>query len=134
MPTHATPNDLRTVLQAYADAWQRGDIATLTQLYHDDFTLHYPGTHALAGIHRGKATALQVMRTVSERTNRKLLQIVDVMTGTQRGSLNVVEQWSRGGETVQVERVFVYTVRDGKLHQCWLFDTDQQVIAKLLSE
>ena len=126
-------NDIRVVLLSYADAWRRGDVTAVSNLYHDDFTLHYPGTHALAGTHVGKATSLQILRTVNERTNRKLASILDVMAGSHRGCLNVTEQWSRKDETTLLERVFVYTVRDAKLEQCWLFDANQEIVAKYLS-
>jgi ketosteroid isomerase-like protein len=126
-------NDIHAVLLAYADAWQRGDFAAISNLYHDNFTLHYPGAHALAGTHVGKANSLQILRTVSERTNRKLVSILDVMAGSNRGCLNVTEQWTHDGETTLLERVFVYTVRDAKLEQCWLFDANQEVVAKYLA-
>jgi uncharacterized protein len=136
VPESAAANvqgDIRSVLDSYADAWRRGDVRALSSLYHDNFTLHYPGTHALAGTHSGKEKSLRVLRTVTERTNRKLVSIIDVMTGSQRGCLNVTEQWSRNGETALLERVFVYTVRDAKLEQCWLFDANQEIVAKFLA-
>jgi ketosteroid isomerase-like protein len=126
-------NNIRAVLLSYADAWRRGDVVAITNLYHDDFTLHYPGTHALAGTHVGKATSLQILRTVNARTNRKLVSILDVMAGSHRGCLNVTEKWTRKGETALLERVFVYTVRDAKLEQCWLFDANQEIVAKYLA-
>jgi ketosteroid isomerase-like protein len=131
--TDTRHSEILTVLQSYAEAWKKGDVVAITNLYHNDFTLHYPGAHALAGTHVGKAKSLQVLRTVGERTNRKLVSILDVMVGSQRGCLNVTEQWKRGNESALIERVFVYTVRDAKLEQCWLFDANQEIVAKFLA-
>jgi len=119
-------------LRAYSEAWQRGDLKALTSLYADDFTLHYPGTHALAGVHSGKAAALAVLREVSARTQRKLEEVVDVMSGSRRGAIQVVERWHRGEREVLVDRVFVYEVRNRQLHACWLFDADPKVVAEFL--
>jgi hypothetical protein len=29
--------------------------------------------------------------------------------------------------------VFVYTVGDGRLHECWVYDTDQELIDRFLA-
>jgi len=125
--------EIMRIVSEYAAAWHRGDPAALFAHYHDNFTLHYPGHHALAGTHIGKPAALRVLREVSARTNRKLLSVLDVMGGAHRGALNVTEEWTRDGETCVVERVFVYAVQDGKLAQCWLFDADQRVVERFLN-
>lgn len=125
-------SDTLTTLRKYADAWTRNDLAQVAALYADSFTLHYPGTHALAGVHRGKREALRVLGEVSRRVQRRLVRVIDVMAGEQRGALQVVEEWRRDGEAVQLERMLVYTTRDGLLTECWLFDADQTAVARLL--
>jgi hypothetical protein len=132
--TESDPDDLRRVLQSYANAWIKNDLILLQSFYHEEFALHYPGRHPLAGIHKGKQEALRVLREVGMRTNRKLIEVLDVMSGSQRACLNVTEQWTRGSDAAVVERVFIYTVRDGKLHQCWLFDADQEIVARYLRD
>jgi len=122
--------EISDILSAYALAWQRSDGDALVALYHDDFTLHYPGHHALAGVHKSKPEALRILKEVSIRTRRQLIEIVDVMAGSRRGCLNVRERWTREDEVVVVERVFVYTVREGKLDNCWLFDADQSIVKR----
>jgi ketosteroid isomerase-like protein len=102
-------------LRAYSEAWRRGDMKALTALYADDFTLHYPGTHSLAGIHSGKAAALAVLREVSARTQRKLVEVLDVMSGSHRGAIQVIERWHRGEREALVDRVFVYEVSNRQL-------------------
>jgi ketosteroid isomerase-like protein len=103
----------------YASAWLAGDRAALAACYHDDFTLHYFGRNPLAGDHTGKAAALGVLAEVTRRTNRKLLAIVDVMAGPERGALLVRERFERDGRTAEVERLLVYAVHDGLLSECW---------------
>ena len=89
----------RLAVSRYASAWLAGDRAALAACYHDDFTLHYFGRHPLAGDHRGKAAALGILAEVTRRTNRRLLAIVDVMAGPERGALLVRERFERDGRT-----------------------------------
>jgi len=125
-------DDMRDLLTAYAQAWRAGDVQTMVALYHPDFTLYYPGEHALAGTHRGRQESLRVLAEVGRRTQRQLVEIMDIMVGERRGALNVTERWSRGGEEALLERVFVYTAADAKLRDCRLFDADQAVVARFL--
>jgi hypothetical protein len=84
-------------------------------------------------VHRGKPAALAVLAEVTRRTNRKLLGIVDVMAGPERGALLVRERFSRDGRTAEVERLLVYSVRDGLLWQCWVYDQDQALVDSFLA-
>lgn len=120
------------VVKRYADAWQRADIPALQACYHPDFTLHYPGEHSLAGSHAGKTASLKILAEVGRRTNRALVKIVSVMAGEDRGAIIARERWHRESEEAFVERVLVYAVQDGQLHDCWLFDADQKTVARFL--
>ena len=124
---------IREAVARYAAAWQAGDRAGVVASYHDDFTLHYFGGNPLAGVHRGKQAALTVLAEVTRRTNRKLLGIVDVMSGPERGAVLVRELFSRDGRTAEVERLLVYGLRDGLLWHCWVYDQDQALVDMFLA-
>lgn len=127
-------SDLLRILRSYKDAWTRNDVAALAALYHDEFTLHYPGAHPLAGVHQGKLASLRVLGDVSRRVRRRLVSVVDLMVGEQRGALQVVEEWTRDGEVALLDRVLIYTVRDERLAECWLFDADADKVAHFLRD
>lgn len=122
--------ELRTILTAYARAWEAGDVATMFGLYADDFTLHYGGRNALTGVHRGKPAALKALGDFSPRTRRRLIRIVDIMIGEARGGLLVRE--AVGPDGAEVERLFVYSAQDGKLDECWAYDAEQALIDRLV--
>jgi uncharacterized protein len=126
--------EIRTALLRYADAWRAGDLQALRACYHDDFTLHYSGANPLAGIHRGKAAALQTLAEVSRRTGRKLLTIVDVMAGPQRGAILARERFQKGDLVAELDRLLVYTVKDSLLAECWVYDTDQALVDRFLAD
>jgi ketosteroid isomerase-like protein len=118
----------REAVSRYASAWLAGDRAALAACYHDDFTLHYFGRNPLSGDHRGKLAALAILAEVTRRTNRKLLGIIDIMAGPERGALLVRERFERDGKAAEFERLLVYAVRDGLLGECWVWDQDQAAI------
>jgi ketosteroid isomerase-like protein len=120
------------IVEAYADAWQRGDLAALVALYHDDFTLHYGGANRLSGTHAGKAAALTALAEVSRATGRRLIEIVDVMAGTARATIVARERFEARGEVADIERVLVYRLADGKLHACWVFDAEQALVDRFI--
>ncbi len=120
------------IVEAYADAWRRGDFAALIALYHDDFTLHYGGSNRLSGTHSGKDAALTALAEVSRATGRSLIEIVDVMAGAARAVIVARERFEVRGEVADVERVLVYRVAEGKLHACWVFDAEQAVVDRFI--
>ena len=121
-------------VERYAAAWRAGDRAALLACYHEDFTLHYFGRNPLSGDHVGKAASIKALAEVSRRTTRKLLDIVDVMAGPQRAVVIAREAVERDALRAELDRVLVYTVKDGKLHHCWVYDSDQALVDRLLAD
>ncbi|HEV2561403.1 MAG TPA: nuclear transport factor 2 family protein [Rhizomicrobium sp.] len=117
----------------YVVAWARGDLPGIVACYHDDFTLHYFGNNPLSGTHAGKVVAMGVLREVSLKTNRKLVEIVDVMAGSNRAAVLVREAFSRDGRTAEVERLLVYSIKNSLLHECWVYDADQALVDEFLA-
>ena len=136
MNTHArerSTSAVRAVLDRYADAWQRGDMTILQDCYHEQFTLHYFGNHALSGTHSGKTRALTVLQEFSRLTQRRLVRIESVMAGAERGALLVREQFGIGATAVEVERVLIYSVADDRLRECWVYDSDPGLLDRYLA-
>lgn len=119
---------VRKAVTRYATAWLAADIAQMAACYHDEFTLHYAGQNPLSGVHRGKQAAFAALAEVARRANRKLLGVDDIMAGPQRGALLVRELFGRDGKTAELERLLVYSVKDGLLLDCWVYDRDQTTV------
>ena len=126
--TSPSDSSLYAVVKRYADAWRANDLPTIIDSYHDEVVFHYFGRSALAGAHRGKAACLAVLKQVRERTNRKLIAIRDIMAGETFAVIIAVERFERDGKAIDIERLLKYTVRDGKLAECWIYDEDQRLV------
>lgn len=123
----------REAVERYAAAWTAGDMAALVGCYHDDFTLHYGGDNALTGTHRGKAKCLGVMQEFGKRCGgRKLVRVVATMAGAERGGM--IAREALGPDGIEMDRVFLYAVKDGKLAECWLYDSDQGLIDRMVGK
>jgi uncharacterized protein len=57
----------------------------------------------------------------------------DVLVGERTGLIIAAERFERNGKSVEIERMFRYSVRDGKLAECWVYDEDQQLIDEYLT-
>lgn len=116
------------VVKRYADAWAANDLRAIVDSYHDEVVFHYFGRSPLAGTHRGKAACLAILKQVREKTDRRLVSIRDVLAGEFYGLIVAVERFERGGASVEIERMLRYSVRDGKLAECWVYDEDQRLV------
>ena len=125
---------VRQVIARYAVAWAAGDFQAVRDCYHEQFTLYYGGNNPLSGVHNGKAACLAVLEEFRRRTARKLISVDHVMAGPQRGCVVARERLGREGNAAEVQRVLVYSIRDDQLHECWVYDQDQALIDRLLSE
>jgi len=126
--TEAGQDEIGTVVQRYADAWRANDLQTIVDSYHDDVVFHYFGRSPLAGTHRGKAACLTLLMQVRERTNRQLLEVSDVLVGKNRAAILARERFERDGRVLELDRLLLYAVRDGKLAECWIYDEDQRAV------
>jgi len=121
-------SEIRAVIERYAAAWRDADLPTIIDCYHDDLVLHWFGANALSGDHAGKFAAVAALSEFTRRTRRQPPTIVATMSGAERGAIIARETL---GDT-QVERVLVFTVRDGKLAECWVYDQDPALVDRLV--
>lgn len=116
------------LVTAYADAWRRGDIAALAELYAEDIVVHYGGASAFAGTHTGRQTFLEVLLETALRSNRQLVEIDDVFDLGTSGAIFARESIAVDGVVTTVRRCLRYRVSDGRLVECWLYDHDQHLV------
>jgi uncharacterized protein len=124
--------EIRAVIDRYCDAVLAGDIDTALDCYAEDIVLHWHGRHALAGAHRGKDAAVAALIAFAQCTERKFINFPARMHGPTRGAIISREALGKGDARVEVERVLVYAVRDGRFTECWVYDADQELIERLV--
>jgi ketosteroid isomerase-like protein len=128
-----TQGEIYRVVRRYADAWAASDLKGIIDSYHDEVVFHYAGSNPLSGTHRGKPACLAVLKQVNQKTRRKLIAIRDVLAGEVFGLIVAMEEFEHRGRPVQLERLLRYTVKDGRLSECWIHDQDQTLIDEILA-
>lgn len=123
----------RTTVARYARAWADGDLAGVLGSYASDVAFHYGGTSGLAGDHVGLDAALAAMAAATERTDRELVAVDDVLGGDGLAALVVRERLGGRDDTERRElrRVLLYRTERDRLRECWLFDEDQRFVDEL---
>lgn len=124
--------EIRSVIERYADAWQRRDPAALA-LYHPQFTVHWFGNNPLSGTHVGAQQVRDALSELTRRTHRRLVKIVATLAGPERGAIIARESFGTGDARVEVDRVLIFTVAEGRLRECWVYDADPQLLDRYVT-
>ncbi|MET0333572.1 MAG: nuclear transport factor 2 family protein [Rhizobacter sp.] len=129
---NAAQSPARQAIETYARAWEKNDLPVLLDCYHPDFTLNYFGQNALAGRHVGKAASVKVLGEMRQRTQRQLKAIHSLLVGADLAAMVTRESLTAKGKTVEVERLYVYSVSGTQLRECWVYDQDQRLVDELI--
>ena len=112
------PNE-RLLRDAYA-AFGRGDIEAYLAVCRDDFTFRVPGHGRVAGEYAGRERFLTLVQTVMELSGGRFEEEVeDVLANDVHGVVLAIHRFARDGSPKEYRTAHVYTIRDGKLAECW---------------
>jgi len=119
--------DAEQVVDSYAAAWGRGDRSAAFTHYADDVVMTLPGRSSLAGIHRGREAVIAAIEALVARTDGLpvTVDVQDRLVSARRVGLVLREAVSRGEELLELSRVNLYTVEDGRITSIDIFEADQ---------
>ena len=126
--------DVERVITGYWDALRSGEFETALGYYADDLVFHYYGHNPIAGDYVGKAACLEVLRKIGARTNRKVLDILEMGFQEERGTVIARESFERDGQVAVVDRTFIYRIAGEKIAEVWILDKDQQTVDRFLAD
>ncbi|HLZ44475.1 MAG TPA: nuclear transport factor 2 family protein [Gemmatimonadales bacterium] len=126
------PNE--EVIRAYVGAFARGDLDTAKTYLADDIVYHVGGRHPLAGDYRGKADVIGFFKMRSERTGGTFrIESHDLLANDTHGVALSKATVDRGGQQFRWNVITVYHVVGGKVTECWIHDSDQDLAGKALA-
>jgi ketosteroid isomerase-like protein len=113
-------------------AYALGEMDGVAALLCDDVVWHVPGESAIAGEHRGRRAVLDYFarrRGLTDATFRVTVHGAALIDGrvVQLAAGRAV----RAGHEVAWETVGVFSVRDGRIAECWLVPFDQQAFDRI---
>jgi ketosteroid isomerase-like protein len=120
-------------MRRYLAAVQAGDWPAAFSLVADDVTVRVPGRSALAGEHRGRDAFVAYVEAALARAHGAEVdvELVDMLVSDERVALLVRERFGRGDDAVEIRRANVYTVRDDRIVEIWIFEADQYAVDEL---
>lgn len=121
------------LIRRYFDA-VRTDHSQTAALYAPDATLHYVGRHVLGGVYRGPAEILELFRRSREAfRGTQRLELHDVVAGDKHAVALLNGSAERSGKRYEWQRVVVFHLQDGRIHEQWIHDSDQHLIEEALA-
>ncbi|HEV8166900.1 MAG TPA: nuclear transport factor 2 family protein [Actinomycetota bacterium] len=116
------------------DAFSRGDMQTLRELFHPDIVWHAPGRNQLAGDHRGVDAVLGYFGRTMELTGGAFtVEVHDVVAGDEHTVGLQSVHAERGGRTLDDNGVLVFHLRDGRVTEVWQYWADPYAADELFA-
>jgi hypothetical protein len=107
------------------DAFSRGDMETLRELFHPDIVWHAPGRSQLSGDHRGVDAVLGYFGGTMELTGGAFtVEVHDVVANDEHTVGLHKTHAERAGRTLEDNNTLVFHIRDGKVTEVWQYWTD----------
>ena len=114
----------------YAAAWEAGDAERAWTYYANDVVMHLPGRGSLAGDHRGRSEVIAAIQALLARTSDLSVEVevLDRLVSGNRVAMVLKEAVERGGTRLELRRVNVYRVEDGKIVDIDIYEANQYEI------
>ncbi|MDQ3232405.1 MAG: nuclear transport factor 2 family protein [Pseudobdellovibrionaceae bacterium] len=118
-------NDL---VKTYFQALERGDFASLSEIFHHDIVWHQPGHSDLSAVYKGIDAVFKLFAAFMERSQGtfKIDQVEAIMTNGPLVSAIVSFSARRGLESIAMKGVDLMRIIDGKIVEVHLFSADSQ--------
>jgi len=129
----AHPNE--EIVRSGFDAFAKGDVDTLRQLFDQDAVWHVPGRSPLSGDHRGMDAILGFLARTMELTGGTFrAEVHDVVANDEHAVAIYVTRGEREGRALESRDVLVSHIRNGKLAEAWLLSADLYAVDEFFSQ
>lgn len=119
---HRNEELLRTGYEAFG----RGDLETVKEVFSEDIVFHVPGRGLISGEYRGRDAVFGFFAKGQQLSGGSLqIELHDVAATDEHAIALQANRAERNGKTLGARVVGVYHVREGKATEAW-FLTDSQ--------
>jgi ketosteroid isomerase-like protein len=131
-PPPASPGEVTMALYAALLSNQLDEARRHTR---DDVVLHVPGTHPLAGAHRGPEALVRFVEASRERTEAgEHIEVLDVLEGIDHAAAYLRVTAERVGKA-PLDNTTVHLLRlvEGRVAEVWLHNWDNTTVNEFWS-
>jgi uncharacterized protein len=127
------PNE--DLLRRYFEAAERGDMATLDDVFADDVIAHIAGDHELRGAHRGKAAVFDFFGQLAERSGGTARLVMEEAVADDWFAVALVSVQGRIGDSKLdgEPAAVVFRIEDGRFVELWSHHHDQAKLDRFWS-
>jgi ketosteroid isomerase-like protein len=105
------------------EAFQQGDLGTLTELIAEDAVWHVGGHNSITGDYKGREAIFGLFAKFAEANVR--LEVHDILANDTHAVVLSHVSAERGGKTIDAHTSDTMHVRDGRVTEFWSFPEDQ---------
>jgi ketosteroid isomerase-like protein len=118
------------------DAFAKGDMATINDLFADDIVWHVPGTGILSGDYKGKEEVINMFGRLFQETGGTFkIDIHDVLANDEHSVCINTVSGERNGTRFETRNVDVFhPTADGKVKEYWSCSENQAAIDAAFAE
>jgi uncharacterized protein len=115
------------------EAFAKGDMDTIAELFTDDIVWHGEGTSVLSGDFVGKAAVFGTFGKLQEVTEGTFRQEIHAILADDEHVVVLTDYSHQKPKSYSGHQVFVWHVRDGKATECWAIPVDQEAASAALA-
>ncbi len=115
------------LMRRYSAAMNAGDAAAALPYFAEDLVVHMPGSSNHAGTYRGQGAVFDYYTKVFRDTDGQfeVLGIDDHLVSDEHAATLVRWRLHRGDRVLEVDRIALYRIEDGRIAEIWVHDRDQ---------
>lgn len=124
------------LIQRYSAALTAGKAADALPFYTEDLVLHIPGRSPHAGTFRGQDAVLAYYTRLFRDTDGRFtpLGVDDILASDTHAASLVRWKVERNGRELEIDRVVIYRIEDGRIAEIWVRDWDQYAYDELFED
>jgi uncharacterized protein len=124
------------LMRRYSATLTAGQAAEVLPYFTEDCVLHIPGRSRHAGSYRGQDAVLAYYTRIFQDTEGQFenLGVDDILASDTHAASLVHWRVTRGGRTIDIDRVVVYRIVDEKIAEIWVRDWDQYAYDELFAD
>jgi ketosteroid isomerase-like protein len=119
-------------MQDYLAAAKSGDWNRAFDMMSEDVVMTVPGRSAYAGRYEGKEAMREYLDAALAGTTNVEVEMVDMLAGEEHMALVLRERIERPDRVLEMSRVNVYRVRDGKIVEALIYEANQYEVDEFM--